>query len=87
MVCYFQHFFGSFLTRDEAYRVIVDGWEQHVSDARLLLERQVSRFVSSATWYLQFFYVELPLMVGCLFLFLFCLHVTFYCTTGDKVSK
>jgi hypothetical protein len=42
--CYFQHFFGSFLSRDEAYRIIVDGWEQHVSDARLLLERQVSRF-------------------------------------------
>ena len=47
MFCYFQHFFGSFLSRDEAYRIIVDGWEQHVSDARLLLERQVSRLVSS----------------------------------------
>uniref|UniRef100_J3ML03 VASt domain-containing protein n=1 Tax=Oryza brachyantha TaxID=4533 RepID=J3ML03_ORYBR len=35
-----RHFFGSFLSRDEAYRVIVEGWEQHVSDARLLLERQ-----------------------------------------------
>jgi len=46
MFCYFQHFFGSFLSRDEAYRIIVDGWEQHVSDARLLLERQVSRLVS-----------------------------------------
>lgn len=43
MFCYMQHFFGSFLTRDEAYRIIVDGWEQHVSDARILLERQVSR--------------------------------------------
>jgi hypothetical protein len=30
------------LSRDEAYQIIVDGWEQHVSDARLLLERQVS---------------------------------------------
>lgn len=47
MLCYFQHFFGSFLSRDEAFRIIVDGWEQHVSDARLLLERQVSRLVSS----------------------------------------
>jgi len=46
MSCCFQHFFGSFLSRDEAYRIIVDGWEQHVSDATLLLECQVSRFVS-----------------------------------------
>ena len=43
---YLQHFFGSFLARDDAYRVIVDGWEQHVSDARLLIERQVSELVS-----------------------------------------
>ncbi|CAD6343101.1 unnamed protein product [Miscanthus lutarioriparius] len=42
------HFFGSFLSRDEAYRIIVDGWEQHVSDARLLLERQETKSVSSS---------------------------------------
>jgi hypothetical protein len=41
-----QHFFGSFLARDDAYRAIVDGWEQHVSDARLFIERQVSELVS-----------------------------------------
>jgi hypothetical protein len=38
-----RHFFGSFLSRDEAFRIIVEGWEQHVSDARLLLERQVMK--------------------------------------------
>ncbi|RCV13095.1 hypothetical protein SETIT_2G319300v2 [Setaria italica] len=43
-----RHFFGSFLTRDEAYRIIVDGWEQHVSDARLLLERQETKSASSS---------------------------------------
>jgi len=48
MFCYFQHFFGSFLSRDEAYRIIVDGWEQHVSDARLLLERQETKLASSS---------------------------------------
>lgn len=46
MYDYLQHFFGSFLARDEAYRIIVDGWEQHVSDARLLIERQVGKLVS-----------------------------------------
>lgn len=46
MYDYLQHFFGSFLVRDEAYRIIVDGWEQHVSDARLLIERQVGKLVS-----------------------------------------
>jgi len=43
-----RHFFGSFLSRDEAYRIIVDGWEQHVSDARLLLERQETKLASSS---------------------------------------
>ncbi|ONM57399.1 Protein VASCULAR ASSOCIATED DEATH 1 chloroplastic [Zea mays] len=43
-----RHFFGSFLSRDEAYRIIVDGWEQHVSDARLLLERQETKSASSS---------------------------------------
>jgi hypothetical protein len=49
MFCYMQHFFGSFMSRDEAYRIIVDGWEQHVSDARVLLERQVSRLSLMST--------------------------------------
>ncbi|XP_047063096.1 protein VASCULAR ASSOCIATED DEATH 1, chloroplastic isoform X2 [Lolium rigidum] len=43
-----RHFFGSFLARDDAYRVIVDGWEQHVSDARLLSERQDAKSASSS---------------------------------------
>uniref|UniRef100_A0A453BH78 GRAM domain-containing protein n=1 Tax=Aegilops tauschii subsp. strangulata TaxID=200361 RepID=A0A453BH78_AEGTS len=43
-----RHFFGSFLVRDEAYRIIVDGWEQHVSDARLLIERQDAKSASSS---------------------------------------
>ncbi|KAL5197726.1 hypothetical protein ABZP36_001238 [Zizania latifolia] len=43
-----RHFFGSFLSRDEAYRVIVDGWEQHVNDARLLLERQDAKSGNSS---------------------------------------
>uniref|UniRef100_A0A0E0LKU6 VASt domain-containing protein n=1 Tax=Oryza punctata TaxID=4537 RepID=A0A0E0LKU6_ORYPU len=43
-----RHFFGSFLSRDEAYRIIVEGWEQHVSDARLLLERQDAKSGNSS---------------------------------------
>ncbi|KAG8080515.1 hypothetical protein GUJ93_ZPchr0007g5498 [Zizania palustris] len=43
-----RHFFGSFLSRDEAYRIIVDGWEQHVNDARLLLERQDAKSGNSS---------------------------------------
>ncbi|WVZ65978.1 hypothetical protein U9M48_015258 [Paspalum notatum var. saurae] len=43
-----RHFFGSFLSRDEACRIIVDAWEQHVSDARLLLERQETKSASSS---------------------------------------
>ncbi|XP_010238210.1 protein VASCULAR ASSOCIATED DEATH 1, chloroplastic [Brachypodium distachyon] len=43
-----RHFFGSFLARDEAYRIIVDAWEHHVSDTRLLLERQDAKSASSS---------------------------------------
>ncbi|KAG8100072.1 hypothetical protein GUJ93_ZPchr0013g35631 [Zizania palustris] len=43
-----RHFFGSFLSRDEAYRIIVEGWEQHVSDARLLLECQDAKSGNSS---------------------------------------
>ncbi|KAK8963443.1 hypothetical protein KSP40_PGU000457 [Platanthera guangdongensis] len=35
-----KHFFGSFLSRDEAYRLIVDGWAQHVGDVRSTLYSQ-----------------------------------------------
>ncbi|XP_062189113.1 protein VASCULAR ASSOCIATED DEATH 1, chloroplastic-like isoform X2 [Phragmites australis] len=43
-----RHLFGSFMSRDEAYRIIVDGWEHHVSDARVLLERQDTKSASSS---------------------------------------
>ncbi|XP_062187264.1 protein VASCULAR ASSOCIATED DEATH 1, chloroplastic-like isoform X1 [Phragmites australis] len=43
-----RHFFGSFLSRDEAYKIIVDGWEQHASDARVLLECQDAKSASSS---------------------------------------
>lgn len=35
-----KHFFGSFLSRDEAYRLIVDGWAQHVGDSRSNFDSQ-----------------------------------------------
>ncbi|RWR87420.1 protein VASCULAR ASSOCIATED DEATH 1, chloroplastic isoform X2 [Cinnamomum micranthum f. kanehirae] len=38
-----KHFFTSFLSRDEAYRLIVDGWSQHNSNARALAEQQESK--------------------------------------------
>ncbi|ONK56329.1 uncharacterized protein A4U43_C10F6890 [Asparagus officinalis] len=38
-----KHFFGSFLSRDEAYRLIVDGWAQHNDDSRALLDHQESK--------------------------------------------
>jgi hypothetical protein len=37
-----QHFFASFLSRDEAFRLIVDGWIQHSSYAKLYLNSQGS---------------------------------------------
>ncbi|KAL6656544.1 hypothetical protein ACP70R_004324 [Stipagrostis hirtigluma subsp. patula] len=43
-----RHFFGSFLSRDEAYRIIVDSWEQHVNGTRVLLERQDTKSASSS---------------------------------------
>lgn len=36
-----QHFFTSFLSRDEAHRLIVDRWSQHNSNAKALIEQQV----------------------------------------------
>lgn len=35
-----KDFFGSFLSRDEAYRLIADGWLQHSEHAKLLLGTQ-----------------------------------------------
>jgi hypothetical protein len=35
-----KHFFGSFLSRDEAYRLIEDGWLQHSEHEKLLLDSQ-----------------------------------------------
>ncbi|XP_057873343.1 protein VASCULAR ASSOCIATED DEATH 1, chloroplastic isoform X2 [Cryptomeria japonica] len=35
-----KHFFGSFLSRDEAYRLIVDGWMQHSEHAKSFLNSQ-----------------------------------------------
>ncbi|KAI0520169.1 hypothetical protein KFK09_007640 [Dendrobium nobile] len=35
-----KHFFGSFLSRDEAYKLIVDGWAQHACDDRFILDPQ-----------------------------------------------
>jgi hypothetical protein len=28
-LAFLQHFFASFLSRDEAFRLIIDGWVQH----------------------------------------------------------
>jgi hypothetical protein len=36
-----QHFFASFLSRDEAFKIINDGWLRQVNDARLIMEQQV----------------------------------------------
>nr|CAD1835066.1 unnamed protein product [Ananas comosus var. bracteatus] len=43
-----KHFFGSFLSRDEAYRLIVDNWSQHGSNARNFLDRQESKLDGSS---------------------------------------
>ena len=40
-----QHFFGSFLSRDEAYRLIVEGWSQHNNDAKAIFDQQVRNFL------------------------------------------
>lgn len=36
-LCFLQHFFASFLSRDEAYRLIINGWSQHSGYARIFL--------------------------------------------------
>ncbi|PNX96895.1 hypothetical protein L195_g020112, partial [Trifolium pratense] len=37
-----KHFFGSFLSRDDAFKIINDGWLRQVNDARLIMEQQES---------------------------------------------
>lgn len=36
-----QYFFASFLSRDEAFKLINDGWLQHSNDARAVIDQQV----------------------------------------------
>ncbi|KAJ8625951.1 hypothetical protein MRB53_019258 [Persea americana] len=38
-----KHFFASFLSRDEAYRLIVDGWSQNSTSDKSLCEQQESK--------------------------------------------
>ncbi|XP_078148242.1 GRAM domain family protein isoform X2 [Carex rostrata] len=42
-----KHFFGSFLSRDEAYRLITDAWAQTNPHAKAFLDRQDSKSSSS----------------------------------------
>ncbi|RRT38605.1 hypothetical protein BHM03_00044906 [Ensete ventricosum] len=37
-----KYFFGSFLSRDEAYRLIIDGWEQYGGGTKDFQDSQVS---------------------------------------------
>ncbi|KAJ4956706.1 hypothetical protein NE237_013489 [Protea cynaroides] len=38
-----KHFFASFLSRDEAYRLILDGWTQHGNGGKVTIDRQDSK--------------------------------------------
>ncbi|XP_042483039.1 protein VASCULAR ASSOCIATED DEATH 1, chloroplastic [Macadamia integrifolia] len=38
-----RHFFASFLSRDEAYKLIFDGWAQHGNGGKVALDRQDSK--------------------------------------------
>ncbi|XP_031392011.1 protein VASCULAR ASSOCIATED DEATH 1, chloroplastic isoform X1 [Punica granatum] len=42
-----KHFFASFLSRDEAFKLIVDGWVQHGNGAKAIMENQDSASESS----------------------------------------
>ncbi|XP_042503380.1 protein VASCULAR ASSOCIATED DEATH 1, chloroplastic-like isoform X2 [Macadamia integrifolia] len=42
-----RHFFGSFFSRDEAYRLIVDGWSQYRNGSKVAIDRQDSKSGSS----------------------------------------
>ncbi|KAJ7552356.1 hypothetical protein O6H91_06G052100 [Diphasiastrum complanatum] len=37
-----KHFFASFLSRDEAYRLLIEGWSHHSGYAKLFLESEIS---------------------------------------------
>lgn len=50
-----KHFFASFLSRDEAFRLIIDGWVQHSSYAKLFLDSQGS-LATLATKFYGFFF-------------------------------
>ncbi|XP_062099291.1 protein VASCULAR ASSOCIATED DEATH 1, chloroplastic isoform X2 [Humulus lupulus] len=43
-----KYFFGSFLSRDEAFKLINDGWLQHSNDAKLITDQQDSASVTSS---------------------------------------
>ncbi|XP_068635530.1 protein VASCULAR ASSOCIATED DEATH 1, chloroplastic isoform X2 [Aristolochia californica] len=43
-----KHFFASFLSRDEAYRLIIDGWSQQCPSAKGFLELQEPKTESSS---------------------------------------
>ncbi|URD84595.1 GRAM domain-containing protein 1A-like [Musa troglodytarum] len=43
-----KHFFGSFLSRDEAYRLIIDGWVQYGGGTKAFLDSQDSRLEASS---------------------------------------
>ncbi|KAK4758625.1 hypothetical protein SAY87_019926 [Trapa incisa] len=42
-----KYFFASFLSRDEAYKLIIDGWVQHGNGAKAIMEKQDSASESS----------------------------------------
>ena len=42
-----QHFFASFLSRDEAFKLIADGWSQQGNGSENMLDRQVLLYFTS----------------------------------------
>ena len=83
-----QHFFASFLSRDEAFRLIIDGWVQHSSYAKLFLNSQGS-LASLAMVYLMVTWLDCiavlsTKVINCLAmhkLFDFSLHLSIYLAT------
>lgn len=41
-----QHFFASFLSRDEAFKLIADGWSQQGNGSEEMLDRQVLLYLT-----------------------------------------
>lgn len=61
-----KHFFGSFLSRDEAYRLIVDGWMQHSEHAKTLLNSQDTSIIPNSrdvTLFAQLEESDTPLLI------------------------